>query len=286
VTHEHDHNSRSYFLDQLWTIAICGAFGVVMILLKYLNVMPIFLDSKFHLPVIWGAIALLILVAIRAVALWIAAGRLKMAGQNEHNHAHDHDHSQEHHHHDHAHQHDHPHDDHSHDHTDHHHEHDSLDDHGHEHDFAPWRYVVLMLPIVLFLFRMPWPDEPDPEEAQNADILSMKLSDAEQSAEDEQKRALYEDKMIRLKGISVPWGDIGQFIFVKMRMTCCYADSYGEPVRILVQPPKNVDVAKLKDKWVKVIGKMGYRQMGSRYITYVKADSVKQIKPPADQFNN
>jgi hypothetical protein len=276
-------------MDQLWTIGICGAFGVVMILLKYFNVMPIFLDAKFHQPVVWGAISLLVLVVIRGVALWNEVGQTRTARDHENGHAHNHDHSHEHPHHDHDHDHDHPHHahDHGHEHSDHDHAHNSLDDHGHEHGFAPWRYVVLMLPIALFLFRMPWPDEPDPEEAQNADILSIKLSDAEQSAMEEQKRDLYENKMIRLKGISEPLGGSGQFLtFVKMKMTCCFADSYGEPVKILVQPPKNLDIAKLKGKWVKVIGKMEYRQMGSQYVTYVKADTVKQIKPPADQFNN
>jgi hypothetical protein len=285
MAHVHDHDRRTYYLDQLWTIAICGAFGVVMILLKVYNVLSIFLDAKFHEPVVWGAVALLILVVIRATALWVEVGQTK--AENTHNHDHEHDHGHEHRHdHDHGHEHHHDHD-HDHEHA-HEHEHNAGDDHGHEHGFAPWRYAVLLLPIVLFLMKMPWPDPPEEVEE---NVIPMRLSVAEQSAELEQQRELMkkdmETKSVRLRGkFTNPWPSDRLFGFLKLKITCCYADAYGEPAKIIVESPKSLDMNKLKGGWVKVKGKLDYRQMGGQYVTVVKAETVQPIKTPANQFDN
>src|SRR5207249_7750262 len=66
---------------------------------------------------------------------------------HDHDHGHHHDHDHEHHHHDHDH-------DHGHAHA-HAHEQTPGHDHGHDHGWAPWRYTVLMLPVVLFLLNLP-----------------------------------------------------------------------------------------------------------------------------------
>src|SRR5262249_19300624 len=103
-------------------------------------------------------------VAIRALAVW------RLAGQTSHSHAHDHhdhhhhhDHAH-HHHHDHGHEHSHEHSHGDHDHAHHHHHghdhdhahaHGQAHDHGHEHSWSPWRYTVLMLPVVLFFLNLP-----------------------------------------------------------------------------------------------------------------------------------
>ena len=78
------------------------------------------------------------------------------------------------------------------------------------------------------------------------------------------------------------------FQFVRLRMTCCYADAYPEPVKIIVESSRPVDLDKLKDRWVKVIGKLDYRTMrgSDRYVTVMKAESVKAIPTPANQFDN
>src|SRR5205823_1148740 len=114
-----------------------------------------------------SGIALLVMVAIRAAALW------KLAGQPGHSHAHGgHDHHDHQHHHDHAHHHhDHEHGDHDHAHHhhghthdhehahahghDHSHDHGHGHDHGHDHSWSPWRYTVLMLPVILFFLNLP-----------------------------------------------------------------------------------------------------------------------------------
>src|SRR5262245_65637227 len=101
-THEHDEN---YFLDQIFTIALCGALGGLAVMLYVRQTMlKIILDPKFHPWVLAGGIGLLVMVAIRAVAVW------KLAGQTGHSHAHDHHdhhhhHDHDHHHHDHGHHH-------------------------------------------------------------------------------------------------------------------------------------------------------------------------------------
>lgn len=304
--HAHTHDRTSYYLEQLWTIATCAGLGVVMILLWSYKVLPIFLDPKFHDPVLWGGIALLALVAVRITALWRAVGQA-----THHAHTHDEGHAHEHGaecNHDHSHNHvecDHSHDHHEHD-DDHHGDDDESDeadpvladqgvhhhedDHGHDHGFAPWRYAVLLVPILLFLIRIPWPQ---PEEPVEENVIAMKLGEAEGSAESPDAREHWTKEMatksIRLKGkYGAPVRGDRMFNFVKLKMTCCAADAYGEPVKVIVDSPKPLDLDKLKDRWVRVVGKVDYRKAGDsdRYITVVKAESVKAIPTPANQFDN
>lgn len=160
MAHDHSHEDRvSYFAEQLSTIGICGALGAVAIMLYSQDTLKLFLDSKFHLPVLLGGIVLLGLVAVRAVAVWQLAG--VPAANHNHDHQHDHGHEHGHHHdHDHAHEHGeacgHEHGDcgHIHDHA-HDHGHEHANDHGHDHAWNPWRYAVLLLPIVLFFLGLP-----------------------------------------------------------------------------------------------------------------------------------
>ena len=305
MAHTHDHQHGSYYLDQLLIIAFCGAFGIIMILLKQYHVLPIFLDQKFHWPLVWGAVALLILVAIRAVSLWISVGRTRLAFAQApdagHEHGHDHDHAHGHHEHEHGHDHcDHDHEhgqacDHHHDHDDahqHEHTHEGADDCGHDHGFAPWRYMVLMLPVVLFLFKLPWPDPPEPVDA---NVYPLKLDEAEASAADPQKQEFYIDKAkatpVQLKGL-VKWVASQKeghqiFQFHKLKMTCCFADAYPQPIDVYVESGKNVNATDVGGKWVKVAGQISYRPLGNgKSVTVVKADSMKVIPPPANQFDN
>src|SRR5258708_6087889 len=98
MAHDHSHDNaedrQAYFLDQLCTIGICGGLGAVMILLYYAGALITILHPKFHLPVLWGGIALLIIVALRAVAVWLATATPAENHDHEaceHNHC-DHDH--------------------------------------------------------------------------------------------------------------------------------------------------------------------------------------------------
>jgi len=295
MAHDHDHGS-TYFLEQLWTIGTCGALGIVMVLLWHYQVLAIILDRKFHEAVLWGGIALLILVGIRIIDLWFSAARLRAAGIDsgstgddhshlDHNHAHEHDH-------DHAHEHEHSHVAAGHVHAEGEeccHEDHAGHDCGHDHGWAPWRYAVLLLPTVLFLMKLPWPEPPDVPE--RGDIMVAKLGELEQSAESAAGRDAYRNKTVRVKGkIQNLWENQRVFGFVRMKMTCCYADAYGEPVKIMIESPKPIDYGSVlaKGGWVKVIGKLDYRKAprAETYIPVIKAENVAQISVPSNQFEN
>jgi len=152
MAHIHE-DSDTYYLDQLCLIALSGAFGGVCLTLYFWQVpmLNLMLGPQFHGYVLASGILLLALAGIRAVILWKAAGQAKLSL----GHSHGHDHGHEHHHHenrDHNHHQGHDHQ-HAHGHN-HDHEHGHSHD-GHDHDWAPWRYVVLLLPIMLFLLGLP-----------------------------------------------------------------------------------------------------------------------------------
>src|SRR5215212_8741031 len=98
MAHDHDHEAdESYFLDQIFSIALCGAIGGIAVLLFVKKTMlTIILDQKFHPYVLAGGIVLLILVAIRAVALWKLAGEIQPGHSHDHSHPHHHDHDHDH----------------------------------------------------------------------------------------------------------------------------------------------------------------------------------------------
>src|SRR5215469_13082673 len=150
MAHDHSHGDRNaYYLNQLFTIAVCGALGGVAVMLWQSGTLRFMVVERFWLPTLLGGIALLVLVLIRAVALWRSVDEPAAAHSHDHEHcghSHDCDHD---HHHDHDHDHDHHHD------HNHGHSHGSADDHGHDHGWAPWRYVVLLLPVVLYFLNLP-----------------------------------------------------------------------------------------------------------------------------------
>jgi hypothetical protein len=175
MTHTHDHHhdtdTDTYYLDQLCLIALSGAFAGVCLTLYFwkTNILSLMLAPQFHAFVLWSGLVLLALVLIRAATLWQAAGR--PAVSHAHDHHHEHDHSHHHHHHGHAHC--------DHDHGEAHshaavaeadppalpqapgeahdcgHTHSHAHDCGHDHGWAPWRYVILLLPIMLYLIGLP-----------------------------------------------------------------------------------------------------------------------------------
>ncbi len=166
--HHHGESARDYFVEQLLTIFVVGALGAVGILMYRDGRLQYILAPAFHLPVLIGGIAVLVMVAIRAVAVWQEAGQT-----TAHDHAHGHHHHEhgpdcQHGHPVHLHAHDEPHvhgpdcqHDHGHSHADDHHHHDhhhhEHDDHGHSHDLA-WvfaRMMVLFFPVALYMIGVP-----------------------------------------------------------------------------------------------------------------------------------
>ena len=89
-THEDD---EGYFLDQIFTIALCGGLGAIAVLLSVNKTMlNLILHEKFHPFILAGGIALLVLVAIRIVAVWQMAGEIQPHSHDHAHHHHDHDH--------------------------------------------------------------------------------------------------------------------------------------------------------------------------------------------------
>ena len=105
--HEHEHDPNSYSVEQLCTIGICGALGGVAIMLWWHNLLRLMLAPWFFIPVLLGGIALLALVAVRAVTVWFTVGERHASHvhPHDHEHAHDHHHHHEHCGHDHSHEH-------------------------------------------------------------------------------------------------------------------------------------------------------------------------------------
>jgi hypothetical protein len=180
--HDHSHDTDTYYLDQLCMIGITGAFAGMCLALYFLNeeMLKIMLKPEFFPLVLATGITLLVIVLLRAAVLWREVGKQQAAHAHDHNHPHEHGHEHHHHEgcgHDHHHEHgaacDHDHG--------HHHEHaqpasagtgvstlamaapstlPQTHTHGHSHDdhdhgWAPWRYVVLLVPMMLFLLGLP-----------------------------------------------------------------------------------------------------------------------------------
>jgi uncharacterized membrane protein YraQ (UPF0718 family) len=185
-----------WYLDQLMSIALCGALAGVTLALWYTGLLHRMLHEKFHIWVLGGGLLLLLIVIIRGIVVWRSVDATLPADGNGHPPGPDHDHPHEHgpgcghehspgeshgHHqapgggageaaiqaspfglalapavampeHTHGHGHSHAHGEgHSHAHA-HSHAHGHTHSHGdgHEHGWSPWRYVVLLLPIVLY----------------------------------------------------------------------------------------------------------------------------------------
>jgi hypothetical protein len=158
-------------------------------------------------------------------------------------------------------------------------------DHGHEHGWGPWRYAVLLLPVMLYFLGLPdnkgygelRADTVDPstiqleEVAPNEDgeVREVSFQELTGLAYSPDKRKGYSGKMFRLKGqfVPSPYGD-RVFSLVRMRMSCCAADAVPVEADILVDP-QSKDVpngAALHMRWVEVKGQLRFvsRQVGNR----------------------
>jgi hypothetical protein len=325
MAHVHDEDDSTYFTEQLCTIGICGALGGIAVMLYAQSLTgPNSMLSSMLVPalqptVLLAGIALLLLTAVRAVAVWVAAGKMKT---HTHEPGHDHDHCCDHDHgHDHSHGHAHGHDhSHTHEHGAHcHHDHDhdhghaheqataagspgalpsplplaTVDDghsheagaghtheHGHDHGWGPWRYAVLLLPVMLYFLGLPGEGFRVQAEAAPAnfnpkakgggiDLGTVDFRDLERAAYSLDGRQTYDGNIVHLKGQFAPssYGD-HVFSLVRYKMRCCAADAVQLKASIWVDPKvKNgVPVAELANQWVEVKGQIFFQaeKMGDR----------------------
>jgi hypothetical protein len=318
VAHTHEGDS-SYYLDQLCTIFFCGALGAVCILMYRQGMLQYILTPFFYTPVLWCGAALLVLVVVRAVALWQSAGKAGRTGagrvlgeaQNygpgvamaEHDHGHGH-----HHHHDHDHPHDHDHAHHHHHHHDHDHEHGHTHDHGHDHDhghshgWSPIKYAVLLLPLVLYVLHLPNESLAGSASFRNAqgeaghledsgehsDVnkgeISLGFKELSNAVYSPQQREYFEGHVGKLRGMYQPLGSEKEFTLFRVKMTCCAADAIPLEVRIL--SPENL--TRLQPaQWVEVKGQIQFRKLSGKekYIPVIQLASKDDVKPIPPQPN-
>lgn len=302
MAHAHHHeDQRAYYLEQIGTIVLSAILGGIAVLAYEQGMLQFMLATKFHLPVLIGGITLLVLAAVRTVA-FVTAVRRGAAHEHEccghdhvhadgeaccHDHAHDHHHAHEHvHDHDHAHEHAH---DHAHAHAvdhDHHHEHAAATglleepsakpaaavagghDCGHDHGFSPWRYAILLLPVVLYALNLPnqgfanLSDDTDVSgmggmhDVAEKGTVHLDFQELERAGYSPVTRAAYEGYTGVLKGQFASTGDPQIFRLVRFKMTCCAADAV--PLRVMIVAPKPVThVTDLQ--WVEVRGQIQFR---------------------------
>lgn len=291
MAHDHSHDDRnSYYLNQLFTIAVCGALGGVTVMLWYSGKLRFLVVERFWLPTLLGGVTLLALVLIRAIAVWRSVDE---SLPESHHHGHDHTHC--------GHDHDHCGHDHVHDHThvhdhDHHgHSHGVEADHGHDHGWAPWRYVVLLLPVVLYFLNLPNEgfsaahgdrlkdvqlDTTGLGAGDERDIGEIGFAELQQASLSSEQRDYYEGKTLTLIG---QYSDVGdtRFTLVRYKMACCARDAVPLNAVITLDPKsgEKIDRDKYRNKWVQVRGRVHFFQKPGtqEYITALILYPTKDI---------
>jgi hypothetical protein len=341
--HHHHESANAYYVEQLFNIALCGALGGIMVLM-YFNGMVRYLfgnnEAQFERVLLGGA-GLLAVVLVRAVYVWFAAGARQPVPLEHHHHDHgecDHgDCGHDHHHHEHgegikaapspaltnlplapaggpalaAHTHDHGHD------HDHGHSHGHDHDHDHDHGWAPWRFLLLVLPVVLFFLGLPsrpvsgfsGVELDDSQttalsnlkgEGKGGDVQEVTFRQLEQMAMNRDAREGLKGQTIRVTGMYVG-DDPARFTLQRVKVNCCAAD--GVPVNAVIvispeaQKKYQLDPAKYKNKWVTVTGRLFflYFRAKNEYLTTVVlfpdekaplSQLVEVVPQPANPYVN
>jgi hypothetical protein len=283
--HHHAHGGSEYYLEQLLTIGISGAFAVVAVMMVRSGMIANVLVPQFHPWVLWGGVALFALVVIRVVALWRATAP---AHDHHHSHHHSHDHTHEHG----------PDCEHGescgHEHSHHHHQHEHAD---HSHGSIFWRVVVLMFPIALFCMGLPGkgysqerinkmlgestPLELKEVKDKGGPVLPLTFADLNASAMDPDARASYEGSKVRVKGQIKKESDKELQLYY-LKMTCCAADMIPLKARIVSEDslgPIN------NGEWREVTGILQFAEnpLTHQFIPVVKTQ-VKYIQPAKAEY--
>lgn len=346
MAHSHSHtDSESYYPEQLCLIAFSGLFGGICLSLYFWqqSMLNLLLVKNFHPFVLVSGIVLIGLTLVRAAVLWRTAGEAQPHthehGDCGHTHSHDHDCGHEHHHHEHDCGHEHVHSEdcahHEHAHVhgedcDHHHEHDcghahthehAHHDHDHEHGWAPWRYMVLLVPVILFLLGLP-------NKGPTADASTLKLEGVftkesagyaslasaatnlwsqavllaalnsdptagpvvkidfqtlEQAAFTDQDA--WKGKVVRVVGQFQPSvHSQREFNLIRFRIKCCGADAIPLPVPIVA---KEAVTGVQPMQWIDVTGQVEFHKRGENesYFTVLRVPSRKNIAPTEPDAN-
>ena len=271
--HAHDHGAGEYYIQQLLSVFICGAFGVIAVLMYQSDKLRHILAQDFRFPVFLGGIALLVLAVVRGVAIWKEAG-VVAHGHQHHDHAHDH-------HHDHdncshvkgedcAHDHEHAHPpapvaavaDHSHD--------------DHEHGAIYWRIILLAFPVMLFCMGLPnkglsnsWKLAYIGQVDSVGDVSEVAARGGEPlydfqsltlAAHLTERRIALEGTPAKIKGQFVPVPNRSkEGRLTLLKKTCCEGDTVPMEARIVASRPSIIDGLNLQPwDWVEVTGNIQF----------------------------
>jgi hypothetical protein len=305
MAHTHSHEDQTtFYVEQIFTIGVCGAIAGVCLLLFFLRrpMLDLMLSADQHPRVLFGGIGLLCLVLIRAVYVWIAAGQTAAKAANaNHNHNGDHNHD-----------HDHGHADHDHAHCNHDHEHEheqeSLtmagdhehfhDHHGHEHGWAPWRYALLIVPVVLFVLNLPNQGKSADKEsdianqvgdvgntAAKGDNFRIGFNQLERAARNEYVRENIAGTTVRLTG-EFKGERRDSFTLIRYKRNCCAADAIALKAVIMIDPKLTktgnfwVDPDKYRQKWVQITGRVEFSKApnSNEYIPVILLQPASQAQ--------
>ncbi len=292
MAHTHKADHTAFYAEQICTIVISGALGAVASALYFQGTLQYMLANKFHIWVLAGGAALLALALVRAVsfARSLARGRADAhACVHEHGDVHP---AEAHHHHHEGEccEHDHAEDGHGHGEVAH-----AGCSHGHDHGWSPWRYLLLLVPVVLYLLNLPnqgFSNLKDMDVSGLDTATRQVATKGERTFEDldpnELSRAanrpdmrdFYEGHMGSIVGQLVPQGDSGQlFTLVRYKITCCSADAV--PINILIVTEK--PLTKRPGDWVKVLGQIQFRKRKDEFVPVLQVSDNKNIEksPPA-----
>ena len=307
MAHEHAHShgegEGNFFLDQLFTILSCGAIGLVAILMFQSDMLGRILVKGFFIPVLVGGIAVVILAVVRGIAVWQLAGRVKLVPIPIEAHGHSHSHGHEH--------------SHAHEHAageDCGHDHSAEaveEDHGHDHGWAPWRYMVLAIPVFLFFLGMPRAGGFSPDRVKKdtssgslqspnrvglaslagSSALTKVLRKSEprrfelrfqelvEAAAVVSRQENYEGDIGIMRGQFMPVKSDSEFTMYRYNMKCCGADAVILETRIAA--PESVSQLNIAPgTWVRVEGVISFQrdEVKKKWIPVLTLKSISDIQ--------
>ena len=211
--------------------------------------------------------------------------------------------------------------DHDHAHVGHHehgHVHSHDHDHDHDHGWAPWRYVLLLLPIALFFFNMPnrtfaknFVNKANQDELEleggrattdRGELATIpdwrELSKASWTPG---SRVIWAGKLVRLTGQYAPINE-SRFSLYRQLASCCAADSVSLDATIVIDPSKvsdkklaALDPKGMNRKWVQVTGRVAFlnRRGTDQYVTAIVVTPteakpleswIQEVEPDAEPY--
>jgi hypothetical protein len=277
--HDHAQEMRDYYVEQLLSVFISGAFGITGVLMFKFDMLKYILAQPFQLPVLIGGFGLIGLALFRGVALWFAVGG---------DHFHDH-------------------------HIGHNHapgevcDHPAEEEHEeHAHGGAYWRIVVLLFPVMLFLMGVPngtfsedWinkrlgaeeslgtlgevAEKGGGENIYDFPGLSMAANSAEKREALTGTKATIKGQLRRIPGSSTEFG------LFYLKITCCATDMVPLRARVVVGSASLADAiaSKFKDhSWVEVTGTLQFvKDAQGHYVTVLRVKDNGGITATTPQY--